>query len=480
MKFDKLKVILIYALAIIVCILTLPPIFTNGIMLDEAYSIYLAKGNIIDIVNETALDVHPPLYYLILKLFAVITSYSMIGFKLTSVIPTALNLIWLGAVIVRKRWGCRVAAPYILWFGLSYSTFVFSTQIRMYSWGCFFVTATCLFLFKYYEEKKTKDYVLAILFSLSAMYTHYYAVIAVFVAWVILLINTLIKERKNIKKIVLAGIIIFVGYLPWFGIVFRQSSKVSDDYWIQSFRWQDCILSPVELMKCDYPDVAYVLFMLSIAFIIVAIIRKNKVSLCAVSVFAGTVVLCGIISVVVAPIWQSRYLYNSWGMFCLAIALVIGEKKNRLSLFPQGLTIVLLIITGVISIHSFLSGELNVNTSNEFVAYINNNISVEDCIIVDDPAEHHVLYEYYIPESKIIMSDELDIMLGDVDINVIMEDYEEQDVWFIADYVLKQVGKDKFEQYLLENGYRLEHKGLYTMQYKILDIYLIKEIDDEV
>ena len=142
--------------------------------------------------------------------------------------------------------------------------------------------------------------------------------------------------------------------------------------------------------------------------------------------FAGTVVLCGIISVGVAPIWQSRYLYNSWGMFCLAIALVIGEKKNRLSLFPQGLTIVLLIITGVISIHSFLSGELNVNTSNEFVAYINNNISVEDCIIVDDPAEHHVLYEYYIPESKIIMSDELDIMLGDVDINVIMEDYEEQ------------------------------------------------------
>ncbi len=480
MKSDNVKVFLIYILAIVTCILVVPTVFTKGIMLDEAYSIYLAQGNVIDIVRETAVDVHPPLYYLILKCISIITKYSMSGFKITSLIATALNLIWLGATIIRKRWGYRVAVPYILWFGLSYSTFVYNIQIRMYSWGCFFVTATGLFLFKYYEEKKTKDYVLAIIFSLAAMYTHYYAVMAVFVAWIILFVYNVVKERNNIKRIVLAGIIIFVGYIPWLGIVFKQSSKVSDNYWIQSFHWKECILSPIELMKSDYSDTAYILFMLSIVFLVVAIIRKNKVALCAVSVFIGTIVLCGILSVLVAPIWQSRYLYNAWGMFCLAIALVIGEKKNRLSLIPQGLTILLLIIVGIISLHSFFNSDLNINTSNELVAYFNQNISENDCIIIDDPAEHRVLYEYYIPESEIIMSEKLAIEGGDVDINIIMENYAGYNVWFVLDQVLAQIGKNDFEQYLSENGYRMEYKGSYTIQYKILDIYLIEEINDEV
>lgn len=479
MKVNKLKVIVIYVMAVVVCALVAPVLFTKGMMLDEAYSVYLAKSSVVELVKETAMDVHPPLYYLILKASAVITGYSMIGFKITSVIPTALNLIWLGATVVRKRWGCRVALPYILWFGLSYSTFVFSTQIRMYSWGCFFVTATGLFLFKYYEENKTKDYIVAILFSLAAMYTHYYAVMAVFVAWVILLGYTLIKKRSNLKRIISAGIVIFIGYLPWLGIVFRQSSKVADHYWIQSFRWQDCILSPIELMKCDEPDIAYILFMLSAVFIIIAIITKNKAAICSISVFIGTVVLCGILSVLVAPIWQSRYLYNAWGVFCLAIALVIGEKKNRLSLLPQGLTVAFLMLTGVCSIQSFWFSDLNVNTSNELVAYLDQNIKEGDCVIVDDPAEHRVLYEYYIPQSDIVMSEELGNMNGNVDIKATMEQYQQHNVWFVIDYVLEQMGKEEFEQYLDANGYRLEHKGQYTIQYKILDIYLIEEIADE-
>ena len=43
-------------------------VFNKSIWYDEVYSLNLVKGNFAQIVSGTAQDVHPPLYYLILKL----------------------------------------------------------------------------------------------------------------------------------------------------------------------------------------------------------------------------------------------------------------------------------------------------------------------------------------------------------------------------------------------------------------------------
>jgi len=53
---------------------------------DEAYSIGLIDMSFKDIWNTTALDVHPPLYYYILKVFTFIFGHSVTSFHLCSLL----------------------------------------------------------------------------------------------------------------------------------------------------------------------------------------------------------------------------------------------------------------------------------------------------------------------------------------------------------------------------------------------------------
>lgn len=67
-KENKLN-ILFYLYSAILVLLNFIRIFDNSFWYDEAYSIWIAKYNLSDLIQITAQDVHPPLYYLILKLF---------------------------------------------------------------------------------------------------------------------------------------------------------------------------------------------------------------------------------------------------------------------------------------------------------------------------------------------------------------------------------------------------------------------------
>lgn len=185
---QRFKGIAPYITAICICIFVSFPAVSQSVVLDEAYSAVLVRGNIPDIIRGAAIDVHPPLYYLILKVSQFFGGESLLKYRLVTAGGTYLNLLLLGATLIRKRWGCRVSILYILWFGLTYSTLEKTTFLRMYSWGAFFVTGAAIFLFLYYENGKKRDILLGAVMTLAAMYTHYYAVISVFLMWVILLL----------------------------------------------------------------------------------------------------------------------------------------------------------------------------------------------------------------------------------------------------------------------------------------------------
>ena len=63
----RFKGIAPYITAIFVCIFVSFPAVSQSVVLDEAYSAGLVRGNIPSIIHGAAIDVHPPLYYLILK-----------------------------------------------------------------------------------------------------------------------------------------------------------------------------------------------------------------------------------------------------------------------------------------------------------------------------------------------------------------------------------------------------------------------------
>lgn len=468
-----------YGVAVIICIIATIPAFSKSLVLDEAYSVLLVRGGIGEIIHGAAVDVHPPLYYLLLKGLSFLTGETLLGYRIVTALASYLNLVWLGATLIRKRWGSRVAVIYIMWFGLSYSTLEKFTLIRMYSWGCFFVMAAVLFLFAYYEKRKWQDYSLAILFTLAAMYTHYYAVMAVFTAWVIIFAYTIVKERREVWKILLGGIVIFVGYLPWMGSLLAQSNRVANDYWIKVFDWAEWIKAPAEMLNCSLEGLNMVFYLMAIMAIVVAIFRSNYAALYCWAVFAGTMLLGAVLSVLVTPIWQLRYLYVAWGMLSLAVALVLGERRSEGSFVTQGVVFLMLCILGVFSVQSLLQSERVTTTADEWVWYAEHNIMPGDCVIVDDPYEHYIIYEFYTSDVEVIMTEQLEALDGKVKVEDVLQQYDGRGVWYIANHVLVKYGTEKMSEDLKKIGYQMEQQAMFTIEGKVLDIYRIEEINHE-
>lgn len=94
------------AYAIILITLNFIRIFDNNFWGDEAFTINLIHGTIPQIIAGTAADVHPPLYYLIVKLVYTILGGHGWVYHLASFIPYAL-LMLLSYRLIWRHWGVR-------------------------------------------------------------------------------------------------------------------------------------------------------------------------------------------------------------------------------------------------------------------------------------------------------------------------------------------------------------------------------------
>lgn len=77
---------------------------------DEAYSMLLARKFLAGIITETAMDVHPPLYYFILKAATLLFHENIRMLRLVSLLPVG---ILVQNALGRMKWGA--AAIVILW-----------------------------------------------------------------------------------------------------------------------------------------------------------------------------------------------------------------------------------------------------------------------------------------------------------------------------------------------------------------------------
>ena len=72
----------------------------KGIDFDEAFTFQLVRdNNMLGIIRDTAADVHPPLYYLIVKLFTTVFGYKFIVYTWAS-IAAAIGCMILNSTLI--------------------------------------------------------------------------------------------------------------------------------------------------------------------------------------------------------------------------------------------------------------------------------------------------------------------------------------------------------------------------------------------
>lgn len=211
-----------------------------SIWFDEAFSTYIAQFSLWDIARYTASDVHPPLYYWLLKGWSELFGTTELAYRSLSILFGAAAIV-VAFMLMRKLFGRRVAGVSLLFLTVSPMLVRYSDEARMYTLATLLVLGATYMLVKAVETKRRKDWIIyGVLVSLG-MWTHYFtalAWLAHWVWWIALRRDKKVSLRQTIrqaftKEWVLAYGVAVALFVPWMVFMLRQLVIVqAAGFWI--------------------------------------------------------------------------------------------------------------------------------------------------------------------------------------------------------------------------------------------------------
>lgn len=206
--------------------------FSNDIWYDELFTVGLAEHSYGELVRLTAADVHPPLYYCIVKLFSDLCKLIMpeagtiIPAKIVSVLPYFILLLY-AVTFIRKRFGMFVGGMFLFCVTAMPQLSAYTVEMRMYGWALLFVTAA--FLHAYALNKSYVNYSLhgaaLVLYGLAAAYTQYFACVAVVMVYLFLLLAFWLRDGRRIREWLLYVAVSVICYVPWLSALAGQIGR---------------------------------------------------------------------------------------------------------------------------------------------------------------------------------------------------------------------------------------------------------------
>ncbi len=211
----------VVALIIFVC-LAFYMITKSSVWFDEAFGAYLTRYNFIDIARYTAMDIHPPLYYWLLKIWSMLFGNTEFALRSMSVLFGGVTIIF-GYLLQNRLFDKKVARISLIFMVLSPMLVRYSQEMRMYTLvSAIALAATYLLTVAIESHKKLYWVIYGVLVSLG-LWVHYLSVIVWIAHWLWRADNIRrIAKNKNdfmtkffSKEWNLAFFIALGLYVPW-------------------------------------------------------------------------------------------------------------------------------------------------------------------------------------------------------------------------------------------------------------------------
>lgn len=386
------KIVLI-VFSVICFVLNLTQCFSNNLWCDEIASVMYAEKSCMGLISGTALDVHPPLYYLILKLFCTIFGFSGTVYHVVSTIPFALVVIF-SLTIVWKELGEITATILVVCESLLYCSMYFNVEVRMYSWASLFILLSYWYFRKLLLDANIKNYTLFSLFSLFAAYTHYFCILTVIPFYVVILFMGIKEKGKRVKLFVLSWGMTIGLYLPWAISFFVHYTDTKEK--IYSAGYTNVWVCVKFIFDTKFWWVLLSMFVLLTIWTIV----RNSVQYEKIWIISGiagialTILIPYIISVVMSPIMEKRHVYPSFVIAWLLLGYSISKQKYKVPLLC--ITLVLVIPTGFLTIYRANVNEKKcVVALDDFLGKTSGLIDNSGTLISSDWQIAYPLYQYY-------------------------------------------------------------------------------------
>lgn len=382
----------------------------EGVWYDEACSVGIIRHPLPAIWDIVKGDVHPPLYFYILKVIVMLFGESVFAMRTVSVLGI-LALFSLGIGPVRRALS-KTAGLWFSFLVMMIPIYLAAAQeIRMYTWAVFFVTGSVLYAYLAVSGNRKSDWTKLCVLMLASIYTHYYALIAIVVLCGLIMIRLLMAPKKQtiVLFLITVGLVI-IGYSPWlFGFSVQVDGISKDNFWVPPMRadiiWQTLIY-PFGYKLPIIDPLAVIGFWLSVGLILWGLGRSFKqrqvtVAHLAIGVYILTLLAAVIFSLLFWPILFARHLLPVSGLLLLGIAHGLEQLpgKERVT-HVRASAAFALIFVGLMIPHII---NINQNRFNgplqEITGYFKENLKPGDVFIHSAPDAWGV-FNYYFPNHK--------------------------------------------------------------------------------
>ena len=314
---------------------------------DEIFSVHAAEHGWQTILSFVALDlIHPPLFYVLLKLWISVGGESLVWLR---ILPVTLSCICIFPFLMIAKelrlsfWQRTVG---LLIFAVNGSLVKYAQEVRMYSLLQLLSLISIWLFIRYFIRGKSLSALIVV--NLILVYSHYFG-------WFVItgeVLAIVIFQRIKIRPILLMFAGVFVGFLPWVIAVLRSSNAgggVGQNIgWMQKpglFQLIQLITGVIEPFYFQassaepFTDVSVIIPIIILMLAIVVIVAvnwnsverdpRNGIGLLALFVIVPCAIAFGVSWLSPYSIWGTRHLIVVFGPFAILAGIVIGRLRSN-------------------------------------------------------------------------------------------------------------------------------------------------------
>ncbi len=201
----------------------------QSIWFDESYSAYLTHYDYGKVWDLTAQDVHPPLYYFVLKTWAHFFGHTDVAMRMLSVVFGAIAILF-AYLWLKYKYGATAAITATTLLVISPIFIRYGQEMRMYTMVLAIVFVATYVLQLAIDNGRKRWWIIYALLLAAGMWTHYFCALA----WFAHLIYLVFVYKKKIfqKKIILTYVFAVLLFLPWMPSLITQTGAVQNGFWI--------------------------------------------------------------------------------------------------------------------------------------------------------------------------------------------------------------------------------------------------------
>lgn len=328
--------------ALLACVLALalrlPYLGADSLWYDETVSAYLAEQSARLLIAHTALDIHPPGYYLLLRLWTLLAGNSEYSLAFLSLFFGVL-LVPLSSLLARRLFGPPAAVVAAAAAAVSAYSLWYSQEVRMYTLAA--CLALLLALVVERLPRRPAEWRLALAYGLLAtlsLYVLYYlAFLIAFLSlfWLVWAVRAGATRASAWRTWLVAHATALLLYLPWLPTAIRQAIDPPVPPWRSPLSLAAMFASGAQALAGGeaLADAALPLAVLAVVLAVAApiVLVGGRRGALVVGAFAAPW-LAIVAASLYRPLFHARYLLPYAPFFWLGLASLTRATGRRLHL----------------------------------------------------------------------------------------------------------------------------------------------------